>query len=986
MWILTWDGGLLKMDRAKGTFKQYARDPEKPATKKQPAGNRIKGFYELEDGRILLGFFAGGGAPSDSPYYFDPEKETFEPFPIMEFLHNKDTMENMQIKNSSCILNFIHQDKKGNFWFGSYSGLLHFDMKAKVAKRVTGIPFTSTTINLENVRSIVEDDEGNFWVPTSNTGVMIVNPETFQCRYIQNSPKVSTSLSDNRIRSIKKDKMGNIWVATGAGGFSVFFPIVNQFTIHPWDLMGFEYSNRSAQIIPVNMMRVRNSRQVYISNQNGIAVYDPEMEKVVEYYRIKSLNGGNQFSLDRVDHFAFRNDRLFFNSQYEIGYFDLQNKKVKYIPRFDDKRNMIKMFRHEKDLDTQFYYYSYWSGVTYMAMMNDQSNQLDSFFRFKDSVKLTENYQFILNDGRWLLSCGPRGFMLFNPNNKQYEIFGPDAPGTYFPDSLIRTAYEDPEGIVWFTSENGLYSFDPKSEKHQCWNDSLGLNKQGTNAIVSDLDGIYWIALDDEIMRWDKTKNEKIIFGKNLGLRVGSFLPSNPQLDENGKVYMATLFGILSFDPRLVKIPNQKPVLNLASVVVQSDTLDVRDSAMLTQNLQALKWNQNFLEFSFYTDQLVGPRPPAFYYRTIGLDTVWRENGSSNKIRYSNLSHGIYTLEVKMVNAYGLESNTLRITFTIARPFWLTWWFLLIVACLIALGIWKYIKYREQSHLKLQQELEQRVEERTAEVVEKAEEIKLQKDIIFEKNKELTDSIHYAQRIQQSILPDAKAMKKSMPDHFVLFKPKDIVSGDFYWYAHHGDSILWAVVDCTGHGVPGGFMSMLGAGLLGQIVNEEQILQPDKILNEMRERLIIALRQTGEEGDSRDGMDISIARWKVAENKIEVAAAHNSVYVIRDGVMTELKADKQPIGIHGGEMKPFALHEYNVHKGDVIFMSSDGYYDQFGGEKGKKFKSSNFEKLLASISNESSEMQFQLLEQTFVKWKGEFEQIDDVCVIGVRVS
>jgi hypothetical protein len=176
--------------------------------------------------------------------------------------------------------------------------------------------------------------------------------------------------------------------------------------------MGFEYSNRSAQIIPVNMMRVRNSRQVYISNQNGIAVYDPEMEKVVEYYRIKSLNGGNQFSLDRVDHFAFRNDRLFFNSQYEIGYFDLQNKKVKYIPRFDDKRNMIKMFRHEKDLDTQFYYYSYWSGVTYMAMMNDQSNQLDSFFRFKDSVKLTENYQFILNDGRWLLSCGPRGFML----------------------------------------------------------------------------------------------------------------------------------------------------------------------------------------------------------------------------------------------------------------------------------------------------------------------------------------------------------------------------------------------------------------------------------------------------------------------------------------------------------------------------------------------------------------------------------------------
>jgi serine phosphatase RsbU (regulator of sigma subunit) len=197
-----------------------------------------------------------------------------------------------------------------------------------------------------------------------------------------------------------------------------------------------------------------------------------------------------------------------------------------------------------------------------------------------------------------------------------------------------------------------------------------------------------------------------------------------------------------------------------------------------------------------------------------------------------------------------------------------------------------------------QEILEAKIAERTAEVVAKAKEIEQQKDIIVEKNKELTDSIHYAQRIQQSILPQDKEIRNGLKDHFVYFKPKDIVSGDFYWYSEQKDSVLWAVVDCTGHGVPGGFMSMLGSGLLNQIVNEELKLEPNLVLDNLCERVIMALKQTGEYGESRDGMDIAFCRYIKKENKIQFAGANNGFYLVRNNELIELNPDKQPIGIH----------------------------------------------------------------------------------------
>ncbi|MES2287809.1 MAG: tetratricopeptide repeat protein [Bacteroidota bacterium] len=265
-------------------------------------------------------------------------------------------------------------------------------------------------------------------------------------------------------------------------------------------------------------------------------------------------------------------------------------------------------------------------------------------------------------------------------------------------------------------------------------------------------------------------------------------------------------------------------------------------------------------------------------------------------------------------------------------------------------------------------------------------EIEKQKQLLEEKNLKITDSINYALRIQQAILPSQNMINAILPDSFVFFRPKDIVSGDFYWaYPIDEDQILLAVVDCTGHGVPGAFMSIMGYNLLEQIVKENKIFQPALILDELSKLVVNSLKQTDEVGSIKEGMDIALCKINYKNYELEYAGAHNSLNLIRNGIITETKATNRAIGISLANSAPFINHKIKLEKGDCFYIFSDGYADQKGGPKNEKFFYQPFRQVLLDIHHHSMEKQEQKLERVIYDWKGEREQIDDMLVIGVRV-
>ncbi|MBL4667768.1 MAG: tetratricopeptide repeat protein [Flavobacteriales bacterium] len=265
-------------------------------------------------------------------------------------------------------------------------------------------------------------------------------------------------------------------------------------------------------------------------------------------------------------------------------------------------------------------------------------------------------------------------------------------------------------------------------------------------------------------------------------------------------------------------------------------------------------------------------------------------------------------------------------------------------------------------------------------IIKQKKEVELQKNIVEEKNQEILDSITYAKRIQSAILPSTKVVKEYLQESFILYKPKDIVAGDFYWLEQREDKVLFAAADCTGHGVPGAMVSVVCNNALNRSVREHALTDPGEILNKTREIVI----QEFEKSDEvvQDGMDIALC--SLEGNTLKYAGAHNPLWIIRNGEILETKANKQPIGKFDNP-EPYITHSFELQKGDSIYIFSDGYVDQFGGEKGKKFKSRAFRELLLSIQDKDMEEQKIIIDNSFETWKGDLEQIDDVCIIGVRI-
>jgi serine phosphatase RsbU (regulator of sigma subunit)/ligand-binding sensor domain-containing protein len=574
-------------------------------------------------------------------------------------------------------------------------------------------------------------------------------------------------------------------------------------------------------------------------------------------------------------------------------------------------------------------------------------------------------------------------------------------PSSLSSNTLFGTMY----GIYGFTNEDIVKESVP---------DSLKDNKKFTKGYFSEMkvgnNGIgksvsfllekksrVWICSDNEVgylVKSDSLNYEDRPFRGIEAGRINTFFP-----EENGFCWIGTTDGLIRYDENLVKDYDQSfqafirrvTITDIDSAVFMGTAFS-RESGLLKITTDqpagqkiSLSYSNNSLRIVFSASFYEYPSKILYSYKLEGGNPKWSQWTKENFQEFNNLREGTYTFIVKARNIYGKESSEARYSFSILPPWYRSAPAYIIYIVTAFLLFWLFARLYSYRLKRENIRLEGIVAERTAEVVR-------QKDLIVEKNivlehqkKEIEDSIRYAMRIQSAVLPSEKIIHDLLPDSFVFFRPLNIVSGDFYWISQAGSKIIYTAADCTGHGVPGAFMSMLGTAFLDEIVNKDNITSPDMILNLLREKVIDALQQRGLSGEARDGMDMALISIDVKEGKLEYAGAYNALIMIRNGEVTDMPGNKMPIAIYDN-MHPFTKHEIKIEKGDVFYMFSDGYEDQFGGPDGKKFKSKRLKCLLLEIRNYPMEKQKEMLERNFDEWKGDLPQVDDVVVVGLAIK
>jgi serine phosphatase RsbU (regulator of sigma subunit) len=397
-----------------------------------------------------------------------------------------------------------------------------------------------------------------------------------------------------------------------------------------------------------------------------------------------------------------------------------------------------------------------------------------------------------------------------------------------------------------------------------------------------------------------------------------------------------------------------------------------------------LKHDQNVISFEFSALDFTLPEKNLYTYKLENFDKDWVKPGTRRFVNYTNLDPGQYNFRVRACNSDGVWNDTgATIHLTIVPPFWKTWWFRIGTFVLLILTVYAYFRRRIARLRKVQNFLEDQVHIKTAELRQEKELVDEQNKVIEKKNQNITSSIRYAKRIQEAILPIKEKLNDLVPESFIYFKPKDIVSGDFYWFTKQNGYTLIAAVDCTGHGVPGAFMSLIGNNLLNDVVRGHHMTDPKEILNMLHSGLVVALKKSEQESDTVDGMDISLCVLK--GDTLEFASTGRPLLLVRNNTIKKYKVGKYPLGLVTKKEISFEKETIQLQSGDTFYILTDGYCDQFGGAEDDKYLDSNFESFLLKIQSQKMSEQAMSLEKEMNDWKGDRPQIDDMLVIGVRI-
>ena len=544
-----------------------------------------------------------------------------------------------------------------------------------------------------------------------------------------------------------------------------------------------------------------------------------------------------------------------------------------------------------------------------------------------------------------------------------------DLPGDVSDNILIRKFQKK----LFFLASNQIFQYNKKTDKIE-----------RSNQLIPDTLSLSNSIYTQPTISWFKTSNKWVYLSDYYQISEEQLAILNIfDHIKSIKVDIENNLWIIDGKEDLYKI---LPVSdnNLFSSDFRVFFKEIKDETGQRLSLKKMEfeYKQKSFTFSITAPFYVKQNAIKYQYFVEGAMNDWSEWRPRPDFDLFIAKPGKYVVNVRAKNIFGTISPPQKVVFKIKTPIWMTTWFFITIAgtivILILIVVVMIVKKRERKLLKEKMLLENKVRERTLEILHQKEEIE-------QKNKEITDSINYASNIQNAVMPPIDILEKSVSDYFLIHKPRDIVSGDYYWFNRKNGNLIVTVADCTGHGVPGAFLSMLGMSSLREITNKMEDLKASTILDKLREKIIESLHQTGADDERKDGMDMALSVLDLHNMKLQFAGAYNPLFLARGNHIEVVKGDRMPIGIHKKVDVPFVGYEIEVQKGDTFYMFSDGFIDQFGGEHNRKFLSRNFKKLLLEIQGLDMKTQKSIILQTFETWKGNEVQIDDILIIGIRI-
>lgn len=930
IWIGTDGKGVVKYDGK--TFSNYTTDHGL-------SGNIVYSIIESNDGKLWFGTAKNGVCCFDGNNFYSFSEET-------------------GIKNADVWSLF--QDSHNNIWLGTGEGAIKYNGKLIQYKEENGLAN-------KYVYSIREDKNGHILFGTYGGGLDIFDGKTFE------NINEKNGLSNDYIKAMAYDIEGIVWMATDGGG-------LNKYNMNSF--RHFTIANGLTDNY-VNSINQDAEGKIWIGTYGGATVFD---EKSFSHINIES-GIKDQFIRDIMQD---SKGNIWMGTDL-AGAIKYDGKKFTHYTSSQGLPNNT-IYSIIEDKKGNIWMGSYGGGVA--------KYDGENFTHYTTDDGLMNNNVYTLFEDKkgniWIGTWGG-GVTKFDGNNfTNYS----EKEGLY--NNHINSIFEDKLGHIWFGTNAGAVMFDGKYFTN--FTSKEGLHNNVVYSFVQNKNDI-WIGTENGlscISIKKGTKNKYYIktnIVKEDGLKGVDFILNSNFIDKKGRAWWGSGKGLEMLDLKSYASSRVQPEISFKHLLINESFIDFRNLSDSLKEIISfnhvyngenyplqleLPYHLNHLTFHFTAIDWIAPHKLKYQYKLEGLDDKWNPLTEHNYADYRNIPYGNYTFKVRAIGESQIWSKTFEYSFTIHPPWWHTTWFRVLVVSSFVLLLISIYRWRTAALRKRQKKLEKTVKERTAEVVH-------QKEIVEEKHKEITDSINYAKRLQQAILVPKEEINKYFSDNFLLYKPKDIVAGDFYFFEVTKTHIFYAAADCTGHGVPGAMLSIVCANALSRSVKEFELTDPGIILDKTRELILETFEKSKQ--DVKDGMDISLVALAYrakneSESGIEFtnitwSGANNPLWYIENGEMKEIKANKQPIG-KSDNPKPFTTHDL-PHSLSTLFLFTDGYADQFGGPSGKKFKYANFQKLLLEYSNEKIETTNQKLEEVFVHWKNDLEQVDDICIIGIRL-